>query len=309
MNKCIIRPFSPISALFIFVAIMLLLPIPFLFVDLINSGKNISNIIIAPIYSIIAVWISILLLCIVLRPKIILYADKIEIVHWINGVPIDKFKFFSLPKVKKSIINYNDLKFFGGFLFKDLKEYSAKGNGFLADEWMLIMSSNIPIPIKMPKITKNLKDVILFVTADGESTIIDGGQYGKKQVEYLLFELENRTKTQSCGRVKAKKHINNIIIDIVKSMAVICWLTVIPLSTIWLESFINTSHYPAYQSVWKTIYVISIFGANLSLTGYIACKRVGNDVDVKTVKKIFKIASLVLYSTFVCAFILSVLHK
>ena len=218
MNKCIIRPFSPISALFIFVVVILLLPMPFLFADLINGGKNISNIIIVPIYSIIAIWISILLLCIVLRPKIILYDDRIEIIHWINGVPMNEFKFFNLPKVKKSIINYNDLKFFGGFLFKDLKEYSAKGKGFLADEWILIMSSNIPIPIKMPKITKKLKDVILFVTADGESTIIDGGQYGKSQVEYLLFELENRTKIKSNGRVKAKKHINNIIIDIIKSI-------------------------------------------------------------------------------------------
>ena len=50
----------------------------------------------------------------------------------------------------------------------------------------------VPIPLKMPKIVSELKDILLFIETDGHCTVINGGQYGLWQVKDLLYQSHDR---------------------------------------------------------------------------------------------------------------------
>lgn len=310
MKKCIIRPFNIISALFLLILIVFLLPLPFIFIEFVNGDEKLTFVLFV-IYLLFFGWLSAHLLVLVFRPKIILNEDYIEIRHCQKKTAFDKTNPFRIPKIKITRIPYCELRFYGGFFIEDITEYIKKRSGFLADKWMIAMGSHIPIPIKFPRITTKLRDVILFVTSDGKSLIIDGGMYGIKQVEYLLFELERHTAIQASGRVKPKKHKNCYSIDILQAtsslIGVVFWLIIFPLSTIWLEGLINPLHNPANQSVWRLLFIISILLANLSLLIHIVANKTGSDSEVKLISKFSGLLAAILYILFGITFSLSIL--
>lgn len=298
MMKKVIRPFNTVSALFLLIILLLFIQFAFFIADAISSSEKLVKIILfALFYIVIFGWLSAILLCFVFRPKIILHDHHLEIHHWKNGVPYDKAHPFSLPKVTKTIIQYSDLSIFGAFLLKDVIQYIDKNSGFLADYLITAAGARIPIFVKLPKTTTMLRDVLLFAKSE-DCLVIDGGLYGYRQVQSLLYELEQRTNIKSVGRVKPKKHGSIFILELIRAFGIICWLTIVPISTIWLEGLFNPNHPPAYQLVWRVLYVISIFLANICLAGYISSFKVKDDAAVKLVGNVFGKFAIVLYAIF-----------
>ena len=71
MKKCIIRPFNIISALFLLILIVFLLPLPFIFIEFVNGDEKLTFVLFV-IYLLFFGWLSAHLLVLVFRTKIIL---------------------------------------------------------------------------------------------------------------------------------------------------------------------------------------------------------------------------------------------
>lgn len=249
-------------------------------------------------------WLSVTILNIVFRPKMILYENYIEIHHWKNGSPYTTIRTMKIPKITKTIIKYSELSLFGGYFLKDVAKYLEENSGFLED--IRISGTKIPIQVKL------LRGVLLFVKSDGDGLVVEGKPYGLKQVQFLLYELEQRTHIQASGRVQAKKHLNSVVLIAISGLGVICgltgWLLIIPVATIWLEGFFNPAHIPAFESPLRSIYVISIFFANFCIAGYYIIRKDKVNADFENIANIFKLIAFVLYFLFFVAFILSILN-
>ena len=312
LNKQTIRPFNVISTLLLLCASIFVFPIPYVIYELAGGDADIVSLIVLVTSSVLMfVLAGAHLLAAVFRPKIILGDDHMEILHW-SGVKVhDKKHPFRIPQTKKTIISYGDLKLFGGFFAKDIAEYRKKGSGILSDTWMRAAGTPLPISIRLDSAASQLRDLLLFVTADGTSCVIDGGLYGLKQVENLLYELEQRTGVPSAGRVDPRKHSNHFVLNILCSMLAligfICWFAVLPMSATWLEGFINPLHGQAYQSLWRHLYILSLMLANLCILGYIVARKTGNDADIRYIRKVFGRISIVLYIVFGISFSISLL--
>jgi hypothetical protein len=305
-----IRPANEISIIFLLISIVFFLSAIGVTVSMIRgllSGKIVSLLLLLLV--VFGIWMALHFLIIAITPKIRLFCDYIEITHWKYYLPYDG-RDHGLPKLPKSIvttIRYDELKMFGVFYAKDIKNYLRKKSGLLSNQWMTIMSTPLPLPIKQPKVISELRQVLLFITSDVESTVVDTSPYGQNQIEFLLFELRKHTNIPSSGRVEPKSHVNCYILDILKSIVVILLITVLPISTIWLEGVFNPSHSPSYESIWRTVYVSSFFFANLCLSGIISTSRDSQDLEARRFGMIFKISTFTFYAVFVISFILSII--
>ncbi len=302
-----IRPFNAISALFLILSLVFPALILFFVIDMLSGATvpDMTSIIGIILFSFFVIWLETIFLSIVFSPYIDINEDFIEIHHWKNGTPYDKKHPLRRPRTIKTTIPMDELAMYGAYLLKDIENYTKKGSGFIYDQWMVVTSTPIPLPLKFPSLTKNLRDLLLFVKSDGESVVVDGGQYGLRQVQYLLHVIKQHTDTKASGRVSPKKRINSFALNVIKAFAVVCWLTVLPISTIWLEGLINPLHIPSYQSVWRTVFVISILLANLSMTGYWAIRRQRDDIEMPHIKTGLLLIALVLYVVFVVTLIVS----
>lgn len=317
MKRTVIRPFNITSAFLMLIGtVMICIPIFLLVGTCINiqnfvfQNKNVIAIIGTPLI----MWFGILISYVALHQRIILFDDHLEICTWKNGTPYklnsSTLEQIKLPKTKTVCIYYSDLNMYGAFFAKDISQYIHKNSGFLHDQWM--GTANMPIPIKMPKAVDKLRDVILFVKSDGSSFVIDGGNYGLKQIKAMFGEIENLSNLKASGRVegdvKTKRSMFLTVFNsIVSLFAVILWLFVIPVSTVWLEGLLNHAHTPDNNSGLRFIYIFGLmFGGFASLMYY--CSRFPSaktDEDIIKIRKISKTACFILYPISVIAFVFS----
>ena len=307
MKKCVIRPFNVVSALLIIVVFAFWFLIAASIFEAIYDyhAVDITMALIALICISFLVWLTIILLRIVLLPKIVLYDTYLEITSWKNGVPFDKKRPLCFPKPQSTVIKYCDLKLAGAFFAEDIKEYLNNKSGFLYDNW--IVAVGVPIPIRLPKVTKKLRDVLLFVCDDGEPLVIDGGQYGLKQVKFLLYKLSELKTICISGRVSPKQYCNSLLLNMVKSILIVVWLTVFPMLTIYIETLFNPLHGFSYQSAFRTLYVLSLYLADFALLGLISIKRQESADQFYRVMAVAKTICCILFALFAVFFAVSIM--
>lgn len=309
-----IRPFgtSNIFLLFIFLIFFSLIIVAGFFIGF-EIAKDqfilqFKNIICGIFVFLVYILVLIKLLNTIFSQYIVLYDSYIEI-HYFDNKHLKTL----IPKrsvVKK--IFFHQLAAYGAFLCKDINDY-RKEKELLHDTWFLATQTPVPIPLKMPKIVSELKDILLFIETDGNCTVINGGQYGLWQVKDLLYQLKQRTNRDPIGRVSAEKNQHQSFYHIARSLGVliciIIWLIAVPFLVVGVESILNPLHSGGYQSAWKTIYVICIFLANFLLLLYIALKKdkQSNDLKLQSLKHIVGWICGVLYLIFVFCLILSFL--
>ena len=242
------------------------------------------------------VWVGVYLLSFVLHPCIILHEDRIEIRH-LEGRRLSRSasisKQLAPQKLLANEIAYRDLVIYGALVGADLKRYKNADGSFFKDQWTggeggLV----IKMPKPMPKTLNAMRDVFLFVQADGTSVVIDRELYGAKQAECLLYEIEARTGLPPVGRVTPKRRINSMVLDILKGCGVIAWCA-LPLGILMLQLI---SAVPAPMTGWHFFCFMFLFLANLGALAYVEAKRQKGDTDAKRLGKMAGIVTCVLYA-------------
>ncbi len=309
MKKYVVRPSNVVTLIFFLLGVFFLSIIPIGIISAIVAQKSVAFVLLYALFSsIIGGWISSMLLSVVFRPKIVLYDDHLEAFHWEKGIPYDSNHPFRLSKIEKSVIQYADLTLYGAFFAKDIVNYLEKGSGLLAKKWFVATSSPIPIPIQLPAITTRMRDVMMFVSSDGNSLVLDGGPYGYRQVQNMLYEIELRSGTKSEGRVTPRKSIDNFVLNLLCSLVKLSFFTVFPLVPLMLESLFNPLHTFGYDSPWRILYFCSLFIGNLCLGIFMVSKKQNADPEIKHIQNISKKVFIILYLIFIVSFIISIFN-
>ena len=213
------------------------------------------------------------LLKLLFTPKMTFHQNHIEIVHWKNGTFYNPKKKLGYSKSMVSCIQYDDLKLFGLYYIQDVKDYLGKGSAFLQNIYMMSAIGNIPLSVKLPTVVQNYRPVFLFVNAKGKGLIVDAKQYGYKQVQDILFNLEKRTDCKTSGRIQPKEHKENYVFTLITSCVSAVFMFGGPIILFAIVCSVNQNTALMQYSFLSPIFICSFYFANIALGLFIVQKQ------------------------------------
>lgn len=311
MKRTIIRPISVMSIFFISLGFLSLGGEIFVFMNIKDFFAEGTISIFLFIFTVAALaWLSLQMFYISFKPKIQIKDNQLMVIFWKNGTPYKRGQTFlqqlKLPEVEIQTFDLKDIYLYGVFLYKDIQDVITPESGFNQEFYIK--------GIQMPEMLKGLQEVMLFFSKNKEMAAVSRETYSVKQIEYLFGRIYDFTRVFPSGRIQSISKTYSFGIDILGSILLfligVFLILILPFGTIFLEGLFNYVHSPAYDSGYRTVYVVSIMLANMILLLFISTfgKTYGKDKDINMIRWISFLGALILYLIFIVSFILSINH-
>lgn len=312
-QKLTIRPSSPVAFFSWSMGMLMGLPMIYLLWDL--FGQIMS----APLYVLFGfiliaffIRIPLIFLAIPFIQRIIFSDDAFEAVTWKNGKPYIPGKDELKPPITITYrLPYESIKFFGVYRAIDIYAQAKQGSQDLDDR--------IQFGVENPSLPKQLNNfdqtsyVLILIDDQHQIALINTDMYSRTQMKWILYELQAATLLPSKGLLEPKQGNNGYFRGILTFLAVILIVFVLPVSTIYLEAWLNPSHTPATQSIWRYVYVLSALFGGIGLLGIVVYindspkERLKDKEVFGNIGRFLKWFTIIIYAVFLIAFTISVL--
>lgn len=312
-QKLTIRPSSPVA--FFMWALGLLFSLPIIFVSFDLIGKITTD----PLYvlfvlacMIFAGIFALIALAVPYKQRIVFDEESFEAVTWKNGKPyIPRKDELKLPKTISYRLPYTAIRFFGVYRAIDIYTQAKQGSQDLDDR----IQFGVEDP-SLPSQLRNLdqtSDVLILIDDQHQIMLINTDLYSRSQIQWILYELQAATLLPSKGLLEPKQGNNGYMKGILTFLAAILIVIVFPVSSIFLEAWLNPTHTTAYQSLWRHVYVLSSLFGGIGLLGVVVYirssqkERLKDEAVYGNVGRFFKWTTIILYTVFLISFTISVL--
>ena len=133
-----------------------------------------------------------------------------------------------------------------------------------------------------------MTDVLYLHMIDGSEVAVDLEVYSDERVGRLVWELMVCTNIWPGGRVRPREHSDSAWIRVLRPagslIGVLLIFLILPVSTIWLEAWINPAHPTNYQSGWRTGYMLCAMFAGLiviaAVLAWSRARQLSNGIDL-----------------------------
>ena len=302
MKKTVVRPFEAGSLLlalvgFVFPAILI-----YEAVSVILKGPAPVRIAVIAVAAMLTYFISLSALKIIFMSKFTFYEDHFEAVYFDPFANHAK-TFYKPMSAHKVSVYYDDIEKFGSFESKQLRRNGRDLSNRLS---ALANVDGDLVPFVLPVWFQDSRNYFIINDKLGNGYLIDGKLYSAAQVTRVLKKLEYASRKSAVGGYPEPN--NNIGI---KVLLIFVFMLAVPMGLIELEKLLNPQHVPAYQSGFRTGYIIGALLLIFSVLFRImlSSKDMQDDEDsLKRPKIISSLVSLALFAVTVVCFILSVMQ-